>query len=424
MKTLTTLLFIFFITIAANAQSTDAMAKILFFEAQEFHGQQKYNESNTKLTEIQQLLGKNNLTIQRLRVKNYYALNDIVRTKQEIVTYMNLNPDVEGEGMQEVMKIKMAIDEAERIAKETKERENTLWSKAVQTNKKADYDAYLKEFPNGTNSKKANERSFYLEFFSNIDEKTVYNKMLQPSYSKLSLDERYQILLYYLSIDSAESFAILWNNDTALLNFAFPNKVDELLAISIDKKRYYVFTMFVNKGLHTYVNNTVLNKADQYYYSLINRNNIEHYKSYLSVFPRGQYAVEATNYIKTVQQKEAADKRAKYNDLMSQAAYWQKKGNKAANLPFYFLLGAAASAGLIYIADEDEDMETLRTVGVVGTIGCGTICLITLFANNADYYYRRANEKRKQAQQYLSISPAMFYQNQQSSYGLTLSYVF
>lgn len=424
MKTLNTLLFIsLFFVIQMHAQTNETLAKILFFEAQEFHNQQKFNESNAKLLEIQTMLGKNNLTIQRLRVKNYFGLTDYERTKQEIINYMKLNPDVEGEGMHEVMKIKMAIDETERIAKETKERENTLWNKAVQSNKKADYDLYLTEFPNGENRAKAQEKSFYLEFFSYINEQTLYNKMLQPSYSNLSVDDRYQVLLYYVTYNLYKQVAVLWDNDQLLRRFAISTKSEELLATSIDKRSYYVFDMFIQMEFYLDAKEPLLHKADNYFYSLV-PNNIEHYQRYLRFFPKGLNAVAARNFITTTQQKEAAEKRAKYNDLMSQASYWQKKGNQAANVPFYFLLGTAASAGLLYIADEGEDMEALRTVGVVGTIACGTICFITLFSNNSDYYYRKASEKRKQAQQYLSISPTMFQQHKQTSYGLTLSYKF
>jgi hypothetical protein len=127
MKSVFMLLLISVLSISLYSQNSNEKAKELYFKALELHESKKYAESNEKLKEAQNILVSNNLTIQYLRVKNFYALKNHEQTKKEISLYLKLNPK-QDDAFAEVMKYKGEIEEAEkqeqaRILAERKEKE-------------------------------------------------------------------------------------------------------------------------------------------------------------------------------------------------------------------------------------------------------------------------------------------------------------
>jgi tetratricopeptide (TPR) repeat protein len=113
MKSVFMLLLISVLSISLYSQNSNEKAKELYFKALELHESKKYAESNEKLKEAQNILVSNNLTIQYLRVKNFYALKNHEQTKKEISLYLKLNPK-QDEAYTEIMKYKGEIEEKER----------------------------------------------------------------------------------------------------------------------------------------------------------------------------------------------------------------------------------------------------------------------------------------------------------------------
>jgi uncharacterized protein (TIGR02145 family) len=152
MKTVFLFIFIICIGTLGYSQNPNEKAKELYFKALELHESKKYAESNEKLKEAQNILVSNNLTIQYLRVKNFYALKNYEQTKKEISLYLKLNPK-QDEAFTEVMKYKGEIEEGEkqeqaRILAERKEKERLQAEKERQDKilleKDRKYDAIQK----------------------------------------------------------------------------------------------------------------------------------------------------------------------------------------------------------------------------------------------------------------------------------------
>lgn len=100
-----------------QGQTNDELLKIKYYEASELNKKKEYEASNRKLDEVQKLFGRNNLRIQYLRVKNYYALNNFDQTKKQIVEYIKLKPE-EDDALNEILKYKAEIEEKEKQEQE------------------------------------------------------------------------------------------------------------------------------------------------------------------------------------------------------------------------------------------------------------------------------------------------------------------
>lgn len=179
-----------------QGQTNDEMLKIKYYEASELNKKKEYEASNRKLDEVQKLFGRNNLRIQYLRVKNYYALNNFDQTKKQIVEYIKLKPE-EDDALHEIMKYKAEIEEKEKIEQERlrvqrEEQERLRLERERQeklmTEKKKQYNLII----NAIQTNQPNALLLVNEYLRNNARNDIYYKEMEEAKNLLILDTYYK----------------------------------------------------------------------------------------------------------------------------------------------------------------------------------------------------------------------------------------
>ncbi len=283
----------------SDAQTTEEKAKVLFFEAERYHQINKYEESNLKLKEAQSLLGNNNVRIQHLRVKNFYAIKNYQQTKQEISIYFKLNP-VNNEDISEMINIKSAIEEKEKLEKIEIEKENLAWNNISTSTKPADYNNYIQAYPKGKYVETARERMDYYEFFENsITTAKLETKMYSTTYKSLSQKQKYDILLNFAKLDMSDHFFALIKNDNQLFSLSLKEQANEILKSCMSNYSISVLELVLHNKYHQRASKETAEKVDDFYFRYASNNKVKLQK-YMAYFPTGKYGIEANNQIQTI----------------------------------------------------------------------------------------------------------------------------
>jgi|SRR5690554_8107673 len=127
-----TLLLLMFILLAHQMHSQDQQAKAYFFTAVDQYKSGNYHQALSYCQKAEEIIGKTNARIEAVRVKSYYASDDIIKAKASLETFLTLKTDEQL--LKDIAPYIAKIEEAE---KEEKRRQELAAKKAEE---KAEYD--------------------------------------------------------------------------------------------------------------------------------------------------------------------------------------------------------------------------------------------------------------------------------------------
>lgn len=275
------------IFIGANcllAQSASERAKALYYEAVDLNNNGSYAASNKKLNEAQVLLGASNLRIQYLKVKNHYALNELEKTKVEILAYLKFDPENDAY-FKEVMSIKRSIEEKEALVQQKIEDEKKLWTQAETKNTKEAYDAYLKAYPQGMYTGLAKQKSFFAGFFNR---NLLLKEIDKERYLKLTNEEKMTLLNEYINRGynlGIVSVMLDGSYDNEFAHYIKTNHANDY-ATFIGQKHPFLLAYVFDWGYLPYLRKEVLDYVRNVYLNYAQHSNTsEELETYLKFFP-------------------------------------------------------------------------------------------------------------------------------------------
>jgi hypothetical protein len=108
---------------------------------------------------------------------------------------------------------------------------------------------------------------------------------------------------------------------------------------------------------------------------------------------------------------------------MAEANRYVERGNKDLYKPYWYSLAVAGFAGLGYLGAEN-DLAAIQYIGIGGVVFFGISAMVAFSTDRSDYYFRKAKEKREEAQKYVIIAPIVLpyhYNEHQSDFTVGLA---